>query len=128
MKNYRGGTSRLRETVVAAAARTSGQAVIEEGFAGVAENTATINTRYTVRRDGEFEFTLAAAAKGDDVFISTTTFALTRAAAGTVAGAGTRLFGRVTAAPGNPNTGLASDPEPAAGKAWVSIGSGGSGA
>lgn len=127
MKNYRGGGSRFREVVTAAAGRTSGNPYVEDGFAGVAEVTVAVGERYALRRDGEFEFTLAGASKGDDVFINDTTFALTRAAAGGAAGAGTRLFGRVSAIPGDPNTGKTTDPEPATGKVWVTIGSGGAG-
>lgn len=139
MLNYRGGGSRFREVVTAAAARISGQAVIENGFAGVAELTAASGVRYPLRRDGEFTFPITGTpGKGDDVFINTTTFALTTAAHGTAPVAGTQLFGRVTAIPGNPNTSASAFGdeaayggtygEPAAGNIWITIGSGGAGA
>lgn len=123
MKNYRGGGTRFRQVVTAAAARTSGQAVVEDQFAGVAEVNAATSDRYALRRDGEFEFPLVAtAAKGDVVFINRTApFALTRAAAGTAAAIGVTVFGRVTGVPGNSNTGNATE-EPKTGKMWVAVG------
>jgi predicted RecA/RadA family phage recombinase len=128
MKNYRGGGSKHREVVTAAAARTSGQAVVEQGFTGVAETTANPGDRYVIRRDGEFDFAVAGTPnKGDDVLIGAPpTFTLSTAAHAASPPAG--LFGRVSATPTDPNTGSATDGYPATGHIWVTIGSGGAGA
>lgn len=129
MKNYRGGGSKHREIVTAAAARTSGQAVVEQGFAGVAEVVANPGDRYALRRDGEFDFAVAGTPnKGDDVLINATTFALTTQAHGGAITAPAQLFGRVSATPTDPNTGSATDGYPATGHVWCTIGSGGAGA
>lgn len=123
MKNYRGGGSPLREAVTAATGRQGGVPVVEEGFAGVPEVTTLAGARYALRRNGEFEFPVTGApAKGNDLFINDTTFALTFAARGTAAAVGTTLLGRITAVPGNPNTGKSTDAEPGAGKIWATIG------
>jgi predicted RecA/RadA family phage recombinase len=114
-KNYRGTGERA--TVTAAAARVSGQLVYEQQLAGIAETDAAITTRYALRIAGEVDVPLATgAAKGDDVFISTTTQAVTRAARGTAAVAGTVLCGRVTGIPGDAASGLAAEPAPKAGR------------
>lgn len=123
MKNYRGGGSSLREAVTAAVGRTGGVPVVEEGFAGVPEVTALVGQRYALRRDGEFEFNLGGTpAKGNDLLIDTVTFALSAVARGTAPVGNNVVLGRITAVPGNPNTGKSTDPEPAAGKIWATIG------
>src|SRR4051812_9644893 len=119
MKNYRGGGSKFRQIVTAASARTGGSPVVEDGFAGVAEVNAAIGQRYALRRDGEFEFpTFAAAAKGANVVIAANgTLSVAQPGA---AGAAPFQFGRVSAVPGNSNTGTATE-EPKAGSVWVAV-------
>lgn len=123
MKNYRGGGSKYRQVVTAAAARTGGSAVVEDGFAGIVEVDAATGQRYALRRDGEFEVPFVTGAqKGHNVLIAATTpFAMTTAAYGVAPTAGTRVLGRVTAVPGNSNTGAAGE-EPKTGKMWIALG------
>jgi hypothetical protein len=90
-----------RQTLTAAAARTSGVACMEAGFHGVPYTNPAINERYALDIEGVHEFaTIASAAVGDTVFINLTTFALTRAAKGTATPGGTEPFGRIVAIPG----------------------------
>jgi hypothetical protein len=124
MLTYRGGSSHPKSTIVnAAAARTSGQAVYEQGIAGFAATSAASGAKYALwHSQGEFEIPfIASSQKGWRVIINNSTFALTsQAAAGSAPGAGTSLFGVVTAVPGdgpdsNPNK------EPLAGKMWIEL-------
>lgn len=122
MKNYRGGGSKYRQVVTAAAPRSGGSPVVEDGFAGMVEVDAASGQRYALRRDGEFEVPFVSGAqKGHTVYINETSFALTTAAFGTAPGAGTRAFGRVSAVPGNSNTGNSAE-EPKTGKMWITLG------
>jgi predicted RecA/RadA family phage recombinase len=119
-KNYRSTGERV--IVVAAAPRTSGTAYVEQNWAGIAQTDAASGARYALRVTGEFEIPfIASSVKGDQVIINDTTFALTRAAAGTAAPAGgSRILGKVTAVPGD---GISSEAtkEPKTGFMWIKL-------
>ena len=122
--NYRGGSAHPKSTIVIAAApRTSGQAVVEQGFAGFAATSAASGAKYALwHSQGEFEVPfITGAVKGSRVIINGTSFALTQQAAGGAAPtAPNAVLGVVTAVPGdgpdsNPNK------EPLAGKMWLEL-------
>jgi hypothetical protein len=119
MRNKRGFGERV--VVVAAAARTSGQAVVEEGFHGFAETDAAINTRYALdisQTEHEIAF-VSGAVKGSVIdILETAPFTLTARARSAALTASSRVFGVVSAVPGN---GITNDAtvEPKTGFLWV---------
>ena len=122
--NYRGGSAHPKSTIVnAAAPRTSGQAVVEQGIAGFAATSAAAGAKYALwHSQGEFEVPfITGAIKGARVIINGTSFALTQQAPGGAAPTSPNaVLGIVTAVPGdgpdsNPNK------EPLAGKMWVEL-------
>lgn len=111
MKNKRGFGERV--VVVAAAARVSGQAVIEQGFFGFAETDALITTRYALdisTSEHEVAF-LTGAVKGQLVYCDPSNNL-------TLTSAGNRLAAKVSAVPGD---GIYNDAtkEPKTGKMWI---------
>jgi predicted RecA/RadA family phage recombinase len=107
MLNHRGNLDDGRIEVTAAAARTAGVPVIEQGWVGIPEVNAASGEKYTLRIKGIFEITDpgGAAAKGGEVYLTAAdnTISLT-------AGAGKRLIGRVYR--------LDDEPGVPAGKMW----------
>jgi predicted RecA/RadA family phage recombinase len=125
--NYRGGSAHPKSTVVtAAAARSSGAAVVEQGIAGVAATSAASGVKYALwHSQGEFELPfITGAVKGWRVLINTTTMALTAQAPGGTVTAPNVLFGVVTAVPGDgpDSSDMGYTPnEPLAGLMWVEL-------
>jgi predicted RecA/RadA family phage recombinase len=119
MKNYRSTGERV--IVVAAAARTSGTAYVEQNIAGIAEVSAAQNDRYALALEGEFQVAfISSSVKGDVVCINDTTHALTRIAYGGAVQSGTRAFATVTAVPGDGITADATK-EPKTGYMWIKL-------
>lgn len=90
MLNHRGPGDRIE--VTAAANRTAGVPVIEQGFVGIPETTVSSGDVYTLRLTGEFEITdPGSAAVGNPVYLTAAdnTVSLTAAA-------GKRHVGRVS--------------------------------
>lgn len=121
MKNYRGTGDRV--IVNASAARLSGQLVRESQWVGVCETDAASGQRVALRVRGEFEIPfVASSVKGDDVYISTDGLnTISRVAAGAARPASTQYVGKVSAVPGDTNTGTATEQAPAAGSMWVRL-------
>ena len=114
MKTYRSTGSRI--LVTAGGTRTSGQAAIDNNFAGFAETDAASGAKYWLRISGEFEIAfIASSVIGDTVLINDSTLALTRVAYDAAVSAGTRAFAKVTAVPGAGIT------APASGLMWVKL-------
>lgn len=96
MNNYRGTGKKV--VVTAAAPRTSGQAVVEQQIAGVAETSAASGERYSIITEGVFSFPqVASAAVGDLILIDDTDQTVTCVAYGTSITQGSRLLGTVVA-------------------------------
>lgn len=118
MKNKRGSGERV--IVVAASARLSGQAVVEQGFHGYAETDAASGARYALdisASEHEVSF-VTGAVKGAVIDIHETTFVLTSRARSAGITAGSRPFAVVSAVPGDGIYGDATK-EPVTGKMWV---------
>jgi len=89
----RGSGDRVHLT--ATAARTSGVPSVESGFAGVPATTAAIGEHYSHMLTGEFEFVdPGGSSLGAVVYLTDATGVLSFAA-----GAGKRVFGRVSRLP-----------------------------
>jgi predicted RecA/RadA family phage recombinase len=118
VKNYRGTGDRVH--VIAGAARTSGQAVVETNLHGFAETSAAINAGYSLRLTGVFEIDfIASSVVGDVVLINDTTNALTRVAYDAAVSAGTRAFAKVVGVPNA--TPPINVPVPVTGKMWIKL-------
>jgi len=127
-----------RVTVIAAAARTAGQAVVEQNWAGFAESTTESGEPYTLAVLGEYEVPFITGAKvGDEVYIETTAFSLAKGEPpqGNAEGKPTKpeisgkktvvVFGKVTAIPASGQFPAGAGPSPAssplAGKMWIML-------
>lgn len=120
MLNRRGPQPGKRIRIrAAAAARTGGTPVVENGFAGFPETTCAIGETYWLNIGGdgaEFEIAfISGAVLGSPVYITDATGVLA-----ITGGTGLRLFGKVSAVPGAGNTGTFNR-EPATGKMWVTL-------
>jgi len=110
-----------RETVLAAAARTTGVPIVEENLHGIPETSAAINTRYALNLEGVYEITfIASSVVGDRVDIKNSDNSLVRVGYGGAVTAGNRPFATVVAVPGNGPTADATK-EPKTGKMWVKL-------
>lgn len=118
MKNYRGTGEKVH--VIAGAARTSGQAVVETNLHGFADTSAANTAAYSLRLEGMYEIDfIASSVVGDVILINDTTNALTRIAYDAAVSAGTRAFAKVV---GVPNASPpANMPVPVSGKMWIKL-------
>lgn len=108
--NLRGSGDRVM--LVATATRTSGAPTVESLFAGVPQTTAASGELFSMALTGEYEFTdPGGSSLGAVVYITDATGALTFAA-----GAGKRVFGRVSRLPASGGPGAVP-----ASKMWVVI-------
>jgi hypothetical protein len=127
-----------RVVVIAAAERTDGVPVVEEGWAGIPETSPKSGEPYSLAVLGEFEIAFITSSKvGDTIYIETTAFHLARAepASKNATGAATKpeieskkttiAFAKVTAVPasGQFPAGMSSNiaSSPPTGKMWVKL-------
>lgn len=114
MKNYRSKGERIQ--VTAGATRTSGQAAIDNNWAGFAVKDAASGAKYDLAVTGEFEIAfISSSVIGDTICINESTLALTRVAFDSAIPASTRAFAKVSAVPGAGIT------EPKSGLMWVKL-------
>jgi predicted RecA/RadA family phage recombinase len=123
-KNHRSSGKRI--DVVAAAARTSGQLVFEEGLVGVAMTDAATGQSYAIDTEEVYDVPLVTGAVvGNQALISTDgNNTISVAARGTAIATGTAYVGRVVGIPGNGLGANPVNPPPLAGFMSVKLAAG----